>query len=174
MRRTVLEDSSETPRGRGRPRLMTATDEAFHRNLAPGRSRRTHQEHFFLGRAVAALGIEGNRLAEPFAWLLGKGTILSELGRIEDEELLRFVASEICRLRPKVREARERIRWVRTGRQTNGSLDGLLDALRASLNRYLASHRNVNLSAAEEALAALLGDVREARAGKDRSGRPPR
>lgn len=175
---SVSVESSESPRKPGRPRRLTATDEAFHRNLAPGRSHRTHLEHFYSGRAVAALGPDAVGLPEPYRWLLGEGkvrsTILAELGRIEDEELLRFVAAEVCRSRPSAREARERIRWIRTGRQTIGSCEGLLVALRGSLNRYLAGHRNMSLAAAEEALETLLGDVREARAKKDRTGRPPR
>ncbi|MHB1045782.1 MAG: hypothetical protein ACYC4P_07180 [Thermoanaerobaculia bacterium] len=174
VRRPLSEESSEKPRGRGRPRLLTPTDEAFHRSLAPGRSSRTYQEHFFLGRAVAVLGIENDGLAEPYQWLLGKGTILSELGRIEDDDFLRFVASEICRSQPTAREARERIRWVRTRRFTNGSTEGLAGALRTALNRYLAGHRNVRLESAEDALARILDEVREARSRNPTTARPPR
>lgn len=171
MRRRVSEDSSEKSKRPGRPRRLTATDEALVSSLYPGRTRRTLMEKSYVGRAIAVLGLQGSEVEEPFRWLFGAGvvrsTILAELGRIEDEELLRTVAAEVCKSRLSARTARERIRWVRTGRQTTGSWLELSASLEDTLNRYLAGHPNVTLADAEKAVESLLEGVREAATGEN-------
>ena len=125
-----MEKFSETNRG-GRPRLLHPKLEAVYREaVGQYTSARTVQNKHYELRALEILGFfdEGADVT-PYRWLCSSGaqvgesgrryyrrTILCELGRFEDDVVLRLYAGLICRLKPKTQEAVRMLRQWRTGK----------------------------------------------------------
>jgi hypothetical protein len=125
-----LENFSETKGGR--PRLYRPGGELVRivsfACSGPNVSERTRQNKFYQLKAMNALGLnldEGK--PQPYPWLWGepnvprpgdhrvRWTVLAELGRIEDDELMRAVAARVCELKPMTREAVRMIWHFRMG-----------------------------------------------------------
>ena len=75
----------------------------------------------------------------PNAW---KPSILTELGRIDNDEHLRVMARELCRIKPKAHTGVLIVRRYRMGlmgkeMDKEGSYDGVIDALCDALDDYL-------------------------------------
>lgn len=127
-----------------RPKSMDRALEQFLRSLYPKvKSTRGLQEKQHQTRAVLLV------MDQPeFRWLFDpatgtcRSTILTELGRIEDDGLLLEMAAEICRRRPKTREAVAAIRRVRGARSEPSSRQlavKLVKSIDAYLKRYPAT-----------------------------------
>jgi hypothetical protein len=92
-------------------------------------SERTVQNKYYELRAFAVLGFaDDNADTKVYAWLcreqtqkgVAQGrfyrkTILTELGRIADDEVLRLYAKLICELKPKAQESVQMLRRWRIG-----------------------------------------------------------
>jgi hypothetical protein len=90
-------------------------------------------------------------------------TILQQLGRIGDEDELRFVAGELCRLKPTTSKAIAMIREYR-GVQHNGKALDLANILVGTVNRYLDSHRGMAWDEVRDALRTAAGQIDQAEA----------
>jgi hypothetical protein len=82
----------------------------------------------------------------PGAWRPG---ILAALGRIEDDETLRKVARDICRRRPKVKDAITRIRHYRTGHTPRATVHQLAGQIVATIQQYADRHTDTEAIIAE-------------------------
>lgn len=87
-----------------------------------------------------------------------RSTILQELGRIADEDTLRDAAEQICRLRPKARQAIAMIRAFR-GVQRDGNALDLANVLVQVVNQYLDSHRTMAKADVGAAIRTLYAQV---------------
>jgi hypothetical protein len=153
----ISENFSEK-RKRGRPRLLHP---ALHEVFAQGQqyaSERTIQNASYHIRAFSLLQ------DEPWAkWLMGyvsqegkpgqiRKTILAELGRLREDEVLRAVARQICERKPTTKDAVAMIRHYRLGRQPRGAVDDLTDRLTTLIVEYIDSHAGVDAAMIREAL----------------------
>jgi hypothetical protein len=93
--------------------------------------------------------LRAGQRGEKKAW---KPTILSELGRIRDDEELKEVASEVCKLRPKTRDAVSMIRRYRTGKTAPVDVLGLTLRITDAIDEYVASHPDTTWRQVKEAL----------------------
>jgi hypothetical protein len=108
-----------------------------------------------------------------FEWLtsteesINKGTgrlrfgILAELGRIEDDDALKAVATRVCELKPRNKDAVVMIRRWRTGKAPAGGALGLTDALIRCINDYIASHPGTTWQMVRAALENAADAVEE-------------
>lgn len=121
-----------------RPKSMDRALERFLRSLYPKiKSTRGLQEKQHQTRAVLLV------MDQPeFRWLFDpetgtcRSTILTELGRIDDDGLLLEMAAEICRRKPTSREAVAAIRRVR-GARSEPSSQRLAVKLVKTIDAYL-------------------------------------
>ncbi len=90
-----------------------------------------------------------------------KPTILTELGRIVDEEKLKTAASEICRIKPKTKDAVTMTRRYRTGKAASGSAVDLRNRITHTINDYLATHPDTSLQQVRAALADAYEAIEE-------------
>ena len=97
---------------------------------------------------------------EPNAW---KPSILTELGRIWDDDDLKAVALHICEMKPKTKDATAEIRRIRTGNSAPGNALDLNIALATRLDDYIEQHPGMPLSVVEDAVLVLLDSVQEQR-----------
>lgn len=155
-KKRLSENFSDNKRSRGRPPLLNKVWHDFYAKNAPvGASERTIQNMSYYLRAFSLLQ------PEPWAngWLIDypskaghhgnvRRTILTELGRIEDDETLIAVAQELCELQPTTKEA---IALIRHWREVQKPLD-LTASLQRTLNAYLQAHPMVTLEEMAEAL----------------------
>jgi hypothetical protein len=91
-----------------------------------------------------------------------KGTILIELGKIDDEQELIAVAKEICALKPNSKDGVRRIRRYRLGERTGNSVDLANEILR-TLNDYRKQFPKTTPQEVLEALAYAERQVRKAK-----------
>jgi hypothetical protein len=181
----ISEDSSKK-RGRGRPRVIDEVSRALYEglgvfsNISTGRGR---QDVYYRQRACLALHITDPVASEPFRWLAdidlmrggeGKGwrpSILTELGRIDDEDQLRAVALEVCERKPGTREAIALIRRWRLGREGKGGAADLEDELVGRVNDYLRRYPGTDWAVVLDALSKVYIRVRDQ--SSDSSSAPP-
>jgi hypothetical protein len=176
------EKFSEMPkRRRGRPRAFQAevteglTQERFwalNGSLESNQTRRNHMNVMYRMKALSAL-IHGDD-ADRFAWLadqrkMAVGTpkswrpsILSELGRIEDEEDMKSIAAQLCEAKPKARAAIVMIRAWRLGRTSPGSALDLANDLIGRVNDYMTRHPDLPMGDVVSAVETALQKVKEA------------
>jgi hypothetical protein len=88
-------------------------------------------------------------------------TIMSELGRIEDAQVMRAAAALVCANKPTAREAVVMLRRFRTGKESPGGAIGLTTALTACLNDYLARHPGTTWQVVRAAVENLADAVEE-------------
>jgi hypothetical protein len=174
----VSESFSEIQPGpkRGRPRAFDKAEVDNVRTLFP----EVTSERGQVNRCYGIKALVVLNYAEPYQWLTstpelinaGRGkirfTLLAELGRIGDEDLLRRAAAEVCRLKPSTAAGVGMIHAWR-GRQRPGGIVGLANVVIAAVNRYADVHHNTTLpmvlAALDRAKAAFV-ESNEAAAGR--------
>lgn len=163
----VISETVSQKQGRGRPTLMTRDEVALYGAIGlfdDNTTRRGRNNVFYRQRALLVIG--GGREPE-FSWLADRvamergekkswrPTILGELGRIEDDELLRAFARELCRAKPRAREAVVMVRRHRIGGCRPGNPIALAGEIRSTVNAYLQRHPDVAWADVLEALAEV-------------------
>ena len=167
MSAVITENISETKSGR--PPLMSVEQEAFLTAcglFTNSTTRRSKMNVFYRQRAVSILS-EGD-----YKWLFDeekvmsdggdkywKPTILTELGRIENDDDLRAVASQLCERKPATRDAVLMVRTFRTGGLPAGDSIQLANEIIQTINRYRHSHADVTKQDVVDALEAVRASV---------------
>jgi hypothetical protein len=142
----------------------------------PSASERTRHNKFYQMRAMHVLGVTlEDDTPEAYLWIWGKPnvprsgdhrvkwTVLAELGRFEDEELMREVAVRICELKLTTRDALRRLRQFRTGRIKSGDALELANAVIATINDYMNTHAGLSADDILDALNTASASVRESK-----------
>ena len=160
----ILTAASERPR-RGRPAAID-TDwlEPIVALVSDGESARSKQNARYQFRALAVLHRQGV-LHPRFEWLMYdkdvRVSILTELGRIENENDLRVWAAALCREKPKAKDAIARVRrWRLHTKDEPPDLKQLADQLAEVINRFRARHPSATKGDVAAVLRALLDAVR--------------
>jgi hypothetical protein len=165
---TVISETASEKRQRGRPPIFTLEYRASIQAIYPDvKKHRGITDCMYRTRAFSLL-VDDARfswVADPATVMAGgdggwKPSILTELGRIWDEEELKEIALTVCELKPKTKDAVAMIRRIRTGKAAAGNPFILYDALCTRLNDYLQHHPDTPLSQAEDVLLVLLDEVR--------------
>lgn len=162
----IMENVSK--KQRGRPRLLDKSRLALIEFATDAKTLRHKQNVHYRTRALALL-MEDKRflwLCDPVAMRAGKAhsmrpTILSELGRIENDGDLESVALQLCELKPKVRQAIVMIRQWRTGKVKEGDSLKLANEIIASVNGYIDRYPTTTASLILEALSTARAAVVE-------------
>jgi hypothetical protein len=153
----ITENTSEKKKRRGRPRLMEADWEEYMRETTGQYvSHRTIQNADYETRAVMVLKLSMTNAPDyPYRWLADptkqhicgrsqrqgyRKTVLAELGRIKNEEDLRDVALEVCRLKPKTQDAIRMIRRSRLGQSPKANPISVEDAIWRAIEDYKSIH----------------------------------
>jgi hypothetical protein len=171
-----MENISDKPK-RGRPKLLDEwIEEKLRDDWGPFATERTVQNAWYHIRAFNVLGFGDDAPLDPFfLWLCDperqrgpsgkvfRKTILTELGRIGDDETLIAVAREICDLKPKARDAVALIRRARLGGgkpKPNQLGNEIIRAINAYQARY-PSTTPAEIAAALTAVYAVVTRGRE-------------
>jgi hypothetical protein len=158
-----MENISENKRKRGRPLKelypgVTIKDEIkkFGNLLGDIKSERGKINRIYQIKAHAALRDQDDNcpIDGEFSFIISCGdnldlktykqTILQELGRLEDEDLIREVAREICKYKLSTGRAITYIRQFRTGSQSTGDTFKLAIELGKTVDEYKLKHSSVN------------------------------
>jgi hypothetical protein len=166
----ISETVSETPKPkRGRPRVIPDDYRAIFQAyglFTDVTTERGRQNIAYRQRALRVLGNDPR-----FKWVADRDamrrgdpgsfrpTILAELGRIADDDQLREMALEVCRVKPTTRRAVAAVRRWRLGRSGVGDADGLLDELIRHVDDYLDRYPETPPAALVEAVSELLEAV---------------
>jgi len=169
----ISETVSEKPK-RGRPPAFPDSAHALAAKMKPDvRTRRGQQNLVY---AMIGLNFVRARGAQ-FAWLFDeaaaqsgdnprmKWTILSELGRVADEELREALATLLCEQKPTTREA---ITWIRRARKAHcgkSSAIALADAILRIIDDYQTTHPDTT----PQQVFAALEDARTLLAQEERT-----
>lgn len=155
---------------RGRPAVMDAETEALFicsGLFSKDSPRRSKMNVYYRQRAVSVLG------GCDYKWLVDermimlegdkhwKPTILTELGRIEDEDDMRAVAERLCEMKPTTRDAVLMVRSLRTGGLPAGDTLQLANEIIQTINRYLHSHVGVTREGIFDALRTAAASIDE-------------
>jgi hypothetical protein len=174
------ESVSEKPR-RGRPCVIPEETRAQYAAMGlfdDITTERSRHNVYYRQRACLVLQITDPVASAPFRWLADieamrrarnkrwRATILTELGRINDEDQLRAIALAVCERKPRAREAITLIRKLRRRATGNGTADGLRRELIRQANDYLARHPGMPWSAVAKAARGLLESI-EATASRE-------
>lgn len=158
-RSRLMENISKKKRGRP---LSVFHDEENRRQVASifreGKGARTLVNRVYFTRAMQALGFGkeaeffylGNTETDRFRMV-----ILTELGRINDPELIRNLARDICRVKMKTAEAVAALRKRRAAAKPV-TADDLVHALAMNLDRWLV-REGATLTSALQAVERLQG-----------------
>ncbi len=134
------ETASEKPK-RGRPRRFSRDGEAVMLGLYSDKGERQRGNIAYMILAVQRLQRHPDFDAGAFRWLWNPGkddlkhTILSELGRIEDDGEMVLVARDLCAMKPKTKDAVTMIRRLRLG-EREPRPHQLQDELVATINDF--------------------------------------
>jgi hypothetical protein len=165
-----MENISENPqRKRGRPCKIPEWERRLaHEGRTAGRSPRQQNNDIYQTRALAQLMQDpGQR----FGWLCsdesavmrGEGrmrnTLLSELGRIDNEQTREMLALMLCETQPTTREALRVLRRVRLQRVPLGNRWQLAEVIRRAIHTYLGEHERLPWADVRQALYEVLADV---------------
>ncbi len=159
-----MENVSIKPK-RGRPRSVAREVGEIGRRLGgEAKSDRSATNFGYFVIAMDALDLRSlvdgtvKKVDHPYGWFdRGKGecqprqTILTELGRIENQDELRAIAELICRQQMRTREAIAMIRQFRLGEGTASALDLTIRIL-SSINDYILQHPSTTLTQVRAAL----------------------
>jgi hypothetical protein len=167
--RSISEAASKK---RGRPRL-----EYYRRGLDfaefDAKTERGRQDVFYRLSAVAQLKDD-----ERFTWLCDKAamvagkkdawkpSILTELGRIESYQDLVEVALEICKIKPKTKDAIAMIRRWRTGCEPASDADKFWSFLAKEVNKYARQHPSFERDVVVSTLRELADHIERDRGGE--------
>jgi hypothetical protein len=152
----ITENISIKPK-RGRPYLFftDANDKRECKKHYPDvRTDRTLVNRLYSDRALSVLG-DGHK--PEFLWLADaktdrfKHTILTELGRVDEDEEIRDLAMELCERKLKTAAAIALIR-TRRGVLKPATQQGITDSLRVSINRWRAANPSATWAQVQEAL----------------------
>lgn len=98
-------------------------------------------------------------LIDPEAIMRGEGhlqqSIMQELGRVLDDGRLVAFALEMCKRRPRSRDAVKMLRQARLKHGAKGSVDALTERLRCEVNEYLRWRPDLTLTDAKDAVWQL-------------------
>ncbi len=138
----------------GRPRLITQESERTLWGIGifkQGKSRRTNLNAYYAMGALVKLGLKypgfsGDKAI--FLWLsdeqakpaVYRGTILAELGRIEDPDFLQEVAERICELKPRTSDAVAMIRRCRLENDKKGDTWQLTKEVLRAIESYMVRY----------------------------------
>lgn len=174
---TALSEAASKKRGRGRPPAFSAEYRAAIGALFPDiKTRRGLSDCLYRLRAVNLLEKdkrftwladgEAMQAGRPGAW---RPAILTELGRIGDDDTLLAVAARLCELKPKTKDAVARIRRARLGREPAGDYLALCVHLENTVNSYLLTHPAAPWANVTRALRELAECI-EAESGTPQDG----
>lgn len=159
-----MENFSENKRKRGRPSKMLdcgVTRKEFIADLvktnmiSDGKSERSHINFYYLMQGQGALADENGKhpFDGEFSFIIAVGdsleitaykrTILQELGRLKDGEVIKGVAREICKNKFSTDRAVTYIRFCKMGKQSSGDSLNLAVALKKTINDYNIKHYDV-------------------------------
>ncbi len=156
---------------RGRPSILTfPNDEKYLRGIGENRVKdiRTLHNLHYQARATRLLGLaKTDHPKFPYHWLTNpagqvfgksmqstyKATIIAELGRIKDKDDMKSAAKEICRLKPKTKDAVKMIRGWRLGR--GPEVPSLEAMLHDTAEKYIEKYPNVTRKDAQEVFRIL-------------------
>jgi hypothetical protein len=110
----------------------------------------------------ALMLLDAQKDKEEFAWLgmmsehsepPWRTTILAELGRIDDNSAFISIARQLCRLKPKTRDAVMMVRRWRVGDKAKpGSADTLTDEMSRLVDNYRRRHPDITFSEMKAAI----------------------
>jgi hypothetical protein len=165
---TVSENAPK--RKRGRPAVYDASDMATLECLFPDVTTvRGRQNRARMTRALRVLNY-----GPAFYWLVSnedeiskregcfRTTILAELGRIENDDDLRAAAQQICKMKPRSKEAVSIIRRWRTGKNLKGGTISLTNAIIKTVNDYCDARPDTTLQMVLAALVKTADAFKEA------------
>jgi hypothetical protein len=161
-RKAISETASENPahRKRGRPAVYSEQQMNLARQYSDASTVRGKQNFLYMTRAIRVLDYDPE-----FCWLVGTreeinagkkvfhNSILTELGRIKDEDTLRDIARRICEIKPRCKDALVMMRRWRTGRTLAGDAGSLTKAIIQTVEDYCAARSDTTLPIILAALA---------------------
>jgi hypothetical protein len=168
-----MENVSKTPCKRGRPPAFEAELVELYRRTFPQAKGRSLMNRVYQGNALSVLKND-----PAFHWLTSnkaeiddgtgsmRSAILYELGRIEDADELRNVATMLCSVKPKTTAAVAMIRRCRHGERP-ASANALAHALSRCVNDYLAKHPSATWELVHQAMDILKMAVQDTESDSD-------
>jgi|SRR5579884_2719887 len=161
-RKAISETASENPahRKRGRQAVYSEQQMNLARQYSHASTVRGKQNFLCMTRAIEVLDYDPE-----FCWLVGTheginagkkvfhNSILTELGRIKDEDTLRDIARQICEIKPRCKDALVMIRRWRTGKTRAGDAESLTKAIVQTVEDYCAARSGTTLQIILAALA---------------------
>jgi len=160
-RRVFMEKISK----RGRPAKQRFGEDGLMKTFMGGRLScdKTNMNHYYAFFAQIELG-NGND--DEFSFIIDangteliqyKITILTELGRLENPDLIRKVARVICEKELTTKDAIPYIRSFRTGEKPKGEISKLAHAIADTIDDYIFKHSNVDDEMIRSALDIISG-----------------
>jgi len=149
---------------RGRPPLLSDDELALLRACFPNHTtRRSLEDVHYRCRAQGLVDDGSGRflwLVDPEACMAGrrggyKAAILTELGRIDDDNTLLDVAAQLCKSRPTAGEAVRLIRRLRTSRPGEAAAVGLAGAMARAIDDYRARYPGLTMQQVRGAIAIV-------------------
>lgn len=159
------ETASEKPK-RGRPRRLSREGDDVMRSLYADKSERQRNNLAHAINAAQRLRHHPDYAGGAFLWLWNPGeddlkhTILSELGRIEDDGEMVLVARDLCAMQPKTKDAVTIIRRLRLGEREPRPYQ-LQDELVATINDFWKRFPKTTRAEVLDALAFVRVVVRD-------------
>jgi hypothetical protein len=169
--------SKNVKRGRGRPGKFS--DESLQqlgwKDMETLTNRQKQNRHY-TARALWALARDpeaGDLSIRPdFKWLYdetlkgksrryGKATILAQLGRIGNDQLIKKVARELCKLEPRTKDAVVLIRQLRSGGVKEGDTKQLTQEIAKTILQYRIRYPKTSQPQVNDALASNLKPLKE-------------
>lgn len=162
---TVADNHPNTKRGR--PQRFTKASMDCFRGLFPEtKSQRGIMDMAYRIEAIRVLTKDDKD--DRFHWLVDKAacirgedawkpTILTELGRIEDEQVMKEIALRICELKPRNKEAVAIIRRYRSKDQGEGNCPAITNCIIGAVNAYLQRHPATTFLQLKTALINVAG-----------------
>ena len=176
----ISEAASKNRRRRGRPRVLAPEYLQALQHLFPDiQSRRHLQDVACRQRALALLTDDPacRWLCDPEAMQRGQPSgplqkswrpgILAELGRIPDDEDLKALAGEICKVKPRTKDAVLLIRRWRKGKESPGDATSLAASVVRCIDDYLKRHPGTTWPTVRAALLAAEEAVEQSAAAAD-------
>ena len=163
----ISENFSEKPK-RGRPRVLTVEGEREYDRFGLFDSTNTRRGRVNVGYLQHALDVlmGDDPALTAYAWLIGpsarpafRRTLLSELGRLRNEDLILAAAAELCQHKPATVLGVAYLRSLRKARRP-ASEESLSDRICTVLDRYRVEHPDVTPEFMIEALSRALAGVR--------------
>jgi hypothetical protein len=168
--------SKNTKRLRGRPHKIAEWERRLNQDVHTPRSARHQNNTVYKTRAIGFVANDPR-----FEWLCsdeatimrGEGhmrhTILSELGRIENDQAREAIALYLCETKPTTRRAVAFIRGYRLGKRPSSTAEQLADVIRCAINTYLREHDKLAWDDVRQALYQVLSDIDATEGKKERA-----